>query len=128
MIMSFRKLFLHSPVRYIVGLVLALIIGFLCLLSKGFEYRISYVDAFSVAGAAVFFMGLLQAVAFYGAFDIFGFSASSFGRKERKYKDYASYLEQKSAKRKASKLTYMPFIAVGVVFFIIGIILKVCLL
>lgn len=124
----FRKLFLHSPVRYIVGVVLALIIGFLCLLSKGFEYRISYVDAFSVAGAAVFFMGLLQAMSYYGAFDIFGYSFSSFRRKERKYIDYVDYQTKKRAEKSNSKLTYMPFIAVGAVFFIIGMILNFCLL
>ena len=126
--MIFRKLFLHSPVRYIVGLVLALIIGFLCLLSKGFEYRISYVDAFSVAGAAVFFMGLLQAVAFYGAFDIFGYSFSAFRGKKRKYTDYVDYQTKKRAVKSNSKLIYMPFIAVGAVFFIIGMILSFCLL
>lgn len=124
----FRKLFLHSPVRYVGGVVLALIIGFLCLLSKGFEYRISYVDAFSVAGAAVFFMGLLQAMSYYGAFDIFGYSFSSFRTKERKYIDYVDYQTKKRAEKSNSKLTYMPFIAVGAVFFIIGMILNVCLL
>ncbi|MCR4625812.1 MAG: DUF3899 domain-containing protein [Lachnospiraceae bacterium] len=124
----FRKLFLHSPVRYIVGVVLALIIGFLCLLSKGFEYRISYVDAFSVAGGAVFFLGLLQMVSHYGAFDIFGYSFSSFRRKEREYTDYIDYQTKKRAVKSNSKLTYMPFIAVGAIFFIIGMILNVCLL
>ena len=124
----FRKLFLHSPVRYIVGVVLALIIGVLCLLSNGFEYRISYVDAFSVAGAVVFFVGLLQVVSFYGAFDIFGYSFSSFRRKERKYTDYVDYQTKKRAEKSNSKLTYMPFIAVGAVFFIIGMILNFCLL
>ena len=124
----FRKLFLHSPVRYIVGVVLALVIAFLCLISKGFEYRISYVDAFSVAGAAVFFIGLLQVVSYYGAFDIFGYSFSAFRRKERKYTDYVDYQNKKRASKSNSKLTYMPFIAVGAIFFIIGIILNVCLL
>ena len=124
----FKKLFLHSPARYIIGIILALFIGFLCLLSKGFEYRISYVDAFSVAGAAVFFIGLLQAAAYYGAFDIFGYAFSSFRRKEHKYKDYISYQEHKSEIKNISKLTYMPFIAVGAVFFIIGMVLNAVLL
>ena len=128
MIMDFRKLFMHSPVRYIVGVVLALIIGFLCLLSRGFEYRISYVDAFSVAGGVVFFIGLLQCVSYYGAFDIFGYSFSTFRKKNPQGYDYVSYREQKRAKKSASGLTYMPFIAVGAVFFIIGMILNVCLL
>ena len=107
---------------------MALIIGFLCLLSKGFEYRISYVDAFSIAGAAVFFMGLLQVMSYYGAFDIFGYSFSSFRTKERKYIDYVDYQTKKRAEKSNSKLTYMPFIEVGAVFFIIGMILNVCLL
>lgn len=123
-----KKLFFHSPVRYIVGVVLALIIGFLCLLSKGFKYRISYVDAFSVAGAVVFFIGLLQAAAYYGAFSIFGYSFSTFRRRQPKYKDYASYQEHKRDIRSSEELTYIPLIVVGAFFFIIGMILNVILL
>ena len=123
-----KKMFFHSPIRYMVSVILALLIVFLCLLSNGFEYRISYVDAFSVAGGIVFFVGMIQLVAFLGAFDIFGYSASAFRGKERKYKDYVDYQTKKRAEKSNSKLTYMPFIAVGAIFFIIGMILNFCLL
>ena len=122
------KVFLHSPIRYIVGLVLAIIIGFLCLLSKGFEYRISYVDAFSVSGAIVFFLGLLQAASFYGAFELFGYSFSAMRGKNRRYKDYYEYQNARLEKRSQQELVYVPFIVIGLFFFIIGMILNLILL
>jgi hypothetical protein len=123
-----RKLFLHSLARYIAAVIVAIIVGVICLITKGFEYRISYVNAFSVGGAIVFFLGLLQAVSFYGAFEIFGYSASSFRGKERRYKDYYEYQKAKELKRSQSELVYIPFIVVGAVFFVIGMILNAALL
>ena len=123
-----HKIFFHSPIRYIVGVILALIIGFLCLLSKGFEYRISYVDAFSVSGAIVFFLGLLQAASFYGAFELFGYSFSAMRGKNRRYKDYYEYQQAKLEKRGQQELVYVPFIVVGVLFFITGMVLNLILL
>lgn len=123
-----RKLFLHSPARYIAAVIVAIIVGVICLITNGFEYRISYVNAFSVAGGIVFFLGLLQAASFYGAFEIFGYSASSFRGRERKYKDYYEYQKARQIKRSQSELVFVPFIVVGVVFFVIGMILNAALL
>ena len=124
----FRKLFLHSPGRYITGVVLAGLTALLILWSKGFEYKISYVDAFQVSGALVFFMGCLSLAGHLGAFEIFGYSFSSFRRKEHKYKDYFQYQQAKAEERSKEKLEFVPFIVVGIVFFIIGCILQSVLL
>ena len=122
------RLFLHSPKRYIVGVIIAIVLVIVCLIVKGTEYSINFVDAFSVAGAVVFFIGLLQAASFYGAFDIFGYSASNFRGKEHRYKDYYEYQKAKELKRRQSELVYIPFIVVGAVFFLIGMILNAALL
>ena len=122
------RLFLHSPKRYIVGVIIAIVLVIVCLIAKGTEYSINFVDAFSVAGAVVFFIGLLQVASFYGAFEIFGYSASSFRGKERRYKDYYEYQKAKELKRSQSVLVYIPFIVVGAVFFVIGMILNAALL
>ena len=89
------RLFLHSPQRYIIGVIIAIVLVIVCLIAKGTEYSINFVDAFSVAGAVVFFIGLLQVASFYGAFEIFGYSASRFRGKERRYKDYYEYQKAK---------------------------------
>ena len=122
------RLFLHSPKRYIVGVIIAVVLVVVCLISKGIEYSISFVDAFSVAGAIVFFLGLFQLASFYGAFEIFGYSFSGFRGKERRYKDYYEYQKAKEEKRSQSELTFVPFIVVGAFFFIIGAILNALLL
>ena len=119
-----RKLFFHSPVRYIAGVGLATVICFVCLFTKGFDYSISFVDAFQAAGGVLFFLGLLQCVSFYGAFEIFGYGFSCFRGKERRYKDYYEYQKAKQAERSRSELTYVPFIVVGIFYFSIGLILK----
>lgn len=122
------RLFLHSPKRYIIGVIIAIVLAVIFLIIRGFQYRINYVDAFSVAGAVVLFIGLFQLASFYGAFEIFGYSASSFRGKERRYKDYYEYQKAKELKRSQSELVYIPFIVVGVVFFVIGMILNAALL
>jgi len=122
------RLFLHSPKRYIIGVIIAIVLAVIFLIIRGFQYRINYVDAFSVAGAVVFFIGLFQLASFYGAFEIFGYSASSFRGKERRYKDYYEYQKAKELKRSQSELVYIPFIVVGAVFFVIGMILNAALL
>ena len=124
----FRKLFLHSPVRYIVGFVMAVIIALLILWSKGFEYKISYVDAFQVSGALVFFMGCLSLASFFGAFEIFGYSFSGFRRREYAYKDYYEYQKIKAEQRSKMEYKFVPFMTVGLVFFITGCILSAVLL
>ena len=122
------RLFLHSPKRYIIGVILAIVLAVLFLIIRGFQYRINYVDAFSVAGAVVFFIGMFQLASFYGAFEIFGYSASSFRGKERRYKDYYEYQKAKEEKRSQSELIFVPFIVVGAGFFVVGAILNAILL
>lgn len=122
------RLFLHSPKRYIIGVIIAIVLALIFLMIRGFQYRINYVDAFSVAGAVVFFIGMFQLASFYGAFEIFGYSASSFRGKERRYKDYYEYQKAKEEKRSQSELIFVPFIVVGACFFVIGAILNAILL
>lgn len=119
---------MHSPKRYIIGVIIAIVLALIFLMIRGFQYRINYVDAFSVAGAVVFFIGMFQLASFYGAFEIFGYSASSFRGKERRYKDYYEYQKAKEEKRSQSELIFVPFIVVGACFFVIGAILNAILL
>ena len=121
-----KRIFLHSPIRYVVGTCLAVILVFICLISKGFEYRMSYVDAFTIAGGALILIGLLQLVSYYGAFDIFSFSF--FRGKDKRYKDYLAYQNTRAEKKKNYNLKFMPFIVVGFFFFSIGLILSAVLL
>ena len=118
----FRRFFFHSWKRYVTGLLLAAALVLWILSQKGFDRLLSYVDAFSTAGAVVFLIGLLQLVAYWGAFDTFGYGFSTFGHK--RYADLYDYTTKKMEKRRTSELVFMPFIVVGFFFLIIGLILR----
>lgn len=119
----FRKYFFHSPVSYGIALALNVFFVLLVLCLKGFDQTIFYVDAFSVAGAVSVLFGLLLWTSEAGAFSTFGYAFSTF-RSERKYKDLYEYTKAKEEKRAKHKKTYMPFIVVGVVFFLVSVVLS----
>ena len=74
----FRRLFFHSPKRYIAAVVMNLVFSLIVLLVRGFDQLIFYYDALTAAGAISIFFGLLLLVAYFGAFDVFGFAISMF--------------------------------------------------
>ena len=117
--MQFKKIFFHSPVRYAVAFALAVIITLIRLFTTSFDLMIHYIDALTIAGALVFLIGMLQIVTRLGAFDIFGYSFTTF-RTQSKYKDLVEYRRIKEEKRSRENLTYIPFILVGTGFLTVG--------
>ncbi len=112
--MSFlRRFVLHSPRRYAAAVIVAALVALWILYSKGFHLRVNYMDALTTAGAVVFLLGLLQLVAYFGAFDTFGYAFSSF-RSKRRYEDLVEYTAAKREKRRVGELSFMPFITVGI--------------
>jgi len=114
-----RKLFLHSPKSYIISICISSAITLLYLILKGFDVFVNYVNAFSVSGGIVLFLGLIGMVAYWGAFDVFGYSFSTF-RKQSPYKDMYDYTQRKKEVRSREKLKFIPYIVTGAVFLIIG--------
>lgn len=117
----FRKLFLHSLVRYIVAFAICATFSLVYLIINGWNYKIYYVDAFTVGGSISVLFGGLVLVTYLGAFDTFGYAFSTFGR-NRKYKDLVDYTEKKQIKRGKNRFIFMPYITVGVIFIIVGLI------
>ena len=118
--MSFHKLFLHSPVRYVLAVLLSAAVAAACLATQGHTLRVQWANALTTAGAVTALVGMLQCVAFYGAFDTFRFSFSSLGN-QRPNKDYFEYLEEKKEQRSHQNLVYVPFIAVGLLVLAVGV-------
>ncbi len=115
----FRKLFLHSLKHYITAIIIVIVFSLIRLFTTSFDKLINYIDALSLSGAFVFFLGLLFLVTRLGSFDIFGYSFSTF-RKDSKYKDLYDYRTRKEESRSHKEWTFMPYITVGVVFFAVG--------
>jgi len=118
-----RKYILHSPVQYVIAVGINVFFTLLVLYLKGFDRILAYVEAFSVAGAVSVLFGLLLWVSAAGAFNTFGY-AFSFFRSERRYKDLYEYTVAKQEKVSKQKKIYIPYIVVGVVFWIISLVLS----
>lgn len=121
--MSFwKKVFFHSPVKYGVAAGLSIIVTLVNLYLYEFaKYRIG--ESIINSGIIITLIGLLILCAFYGAFDTFAYAFNSMrNRKNRKYEDLVEYSQIKTEQRRGKSLPYMPFIVVGIIVIIIGII------
>ena len=118
----FKKVFFHSPFRYLAAFIISVVIGLTILIINGFDLFVNYVNAFSVGGAVTFLFGLLVLVESLGAFDTFGYAFSTF--RKRRHKDLYEYTVAKNEKRSLNKFVFVPYLVVGLVFFIAGMIMN----
>ena len=117
-----RRLFLHSPKAYVLALVLGAAFAALNLWSRGSGLLIRWADALSTAGAALILLGILGLVARLGAFDTAGYGVSKIWKP--RYRDLVEYTQAKAEKRSRMPLGFMPFIAVGTLFLLAGLVLR----
>jgi len=117
-----RRLFLHSPKAYVLALVLGAALAALNLWSRGGGLLFRWADALSTAGAVLILLGLLGLVARLGAFDTVGYGISKIWRP--RYRDLVEYTQAKGEKRSREPLGFMPFILVGALFLLAGILLR----
>jgi hypothetical protein len=115
------RLFRHPFRYYAISAAAGIVAALLSLLRTGFDLRIYYADAFTLAGLLLILIGLLLLTTHYGVFDIFGYSFSTF--RERRYKTLYDYSQAHDAKRKRSGWRFMTPITVGAVFLIIGLLI-----
>ncbi len=118
----FRKFFWHSPVHYVIAVLIAG--GFSCavLFTKGAGSTIMWMDALTTGGAIAALFGLLLLSARLGSFEIFGYSFRKFGG--RTDKDFYAYMEENKQKRSAQEYTFMPYITVGLLFIVTGMLIR----
>lgn len=118
----FAKVFKHSPWRYIVAVLISIAVAVVVLIQRGFDRPEFYFDGLSAGGALTFFLGLLMLVQYLGAFDTFGYG---FGRRNGKIdKDYFEYSQVKHEKRSKTPWTFCPFLTVGILFVVAGVICR----
>ncbi len=122
----FRRFFFHSRKRYVTGLLLAAALVLWILYQKGFDRLLCYVEALTTAGAVVLLIGLLQLVAYLGAFDTFGYGWK-YITKYGQYKDLVEYNEKQREKRAQGEMVFMPFITVGFLILAAGLLLRLAL-
>ena len=111
--------------RYITALVINIVLTLAVLLLRGFDLKIYYVDAFSVAGAVSILLGLLSWITAAGAFDTIGYGFSTLGS-NRRYKDLYEYTVGKKEKRSRQGRTFLPYLVVGWAFQLISYMKSAC--
>lgn len=126
---TFKKIFLHSPIKYLVSLVMVALIVVLALSIKGFNYLVNYANGFFIAGALLIGVGLLSICNNLGTFDIFGYSGKYVINRIRNVnvEDFPEYTENKKEKRKKIRFEFVPYIVVGLFSLIVAIILLIIL-
>ena len=118
----FKKVFLHSPIKYIVLLIIGILITIINCISKGFDLLVSYVDGAFVAGATIFLIGGLSTLNYFGAYDFWSYTFSKRAPNGTK-KPLYEYSNEKQEKRSRAKIPFGAYYAVGVFYIICSIIL-----
>lgn len=118
----FKKLFIHSFKHYMIAL--GALVGLIIIFMSFYKFNPSrYPSAFATSGLLLTFVGLLLMLGYLGAFDTFGYAFTTFkSRSRRPYKDLVEYSEVKSRNRKVKDYFFVPYIVVGFIFFIIGMV------
>lgn len=118
------RFFRHPWKQYAAAAGVAVAIMGLSLLRDGFTLRIHYYNALTMAGAVTLLLGLLLMTAYFGVFDIFGYSFSTVGTK-RRYHDLYEYAEAKKEKRRHGNKFFLPWMIVGTAFLLAGLLLRI---
>ncbi|MBO7401871.1 MAG: DUF3899 domain-containing protein [Lachnospiraceae bacterium] len=117
-----RKLILHSPGHYIAAFVIAAGFSGAMLFTRGASTTVLWMDALTVGGAVTALFGLLLLVTRLGSFDLFSYSFRRFsGRTD---KDFYEFREQAEEKRSKEEYTFMPYILVGLLFIVVGLVIR----
>lgn len=119
----FKRLFLHSLVKYIILIILGLLIVLANLLFNGFEFYTFYVGGVQIAGLAIILMGGLSMLGYYGAFDFWGYTFSKKTVDGRRI-SIVDYTERRQVKRHSKNIPFTPYFLVGIVFLVASLIMN----
>lgn len=110
--------------RYAAAFLLNVGLTLLVLFARGFNLKIYYMDAFSVAGAVSILLGMFTWVVKAGMFDTVGYGFSTL-RSARKYSDLYEYSSRKKEKRSRKGSMFLPLFVTGVGFLGISLLITV---
>lgn len=126
---TFKKIFLHSPKKYLVSLVIMVVLIISSLSMKGFNLLVNYCNAFFIAAALFIGIGFLSILTNLGTFDVFSYSGKYVANRIRNVniEKYPEYTENKKEKRKKFRFNFVPYMVLGLIGLIVAIILQIIL-
>lgn len=118
----FKRNFIHSPIKYIIIAVLAIIIFLANLIMNGFDYYVYYIDGVQIAGLSIIFIGCLSLLGHCGAYDFWGYTFSKKQLDGRRI-DISEYLEQKRLRKRGKHLPFPPYFLSGIILLLFSFIM-----
>ena len=118
----FKKMFIHSPLKYLISFILSLLVVVLYnVFNKGWQYVISYSNGFFISAVLFISVGALSWVDLENGFDIFRFI---FVRKQvgDKRIRLADYSESRNEKNKNKTWRFTPYLVIGALDLILALI------
>ena len=118
----------HNWIRMVIAFVLGLLLMVLYNASQASIGANSwgqlsyYRDGAFIAGAALFFIGLLSLVAGWGAFDSFSFFISRKKKEDGSKENYGEYVNRKKEDRAKINLSFLSYIIIALVYVIFSLI------
>ena len=120
-----RKIFFHSPIRYLVSVLIGIILALLdVFFDKGFSSIVSYSNGTFISGFMLICIGGLSIVNYFGGFDIFSVmfaKRDQYGHKPTLHE----YSVSKAEKRKKYPYVFVPYFTVGAILLIVSAILTI---
>lgn len=125
--MKFRLIFIHSPIKYIVSLVVSLLLMVLyCAIRNTWSSPMMYSNGLFIGGFTMVSVGLLNLLNNFGAYDMWAYV---FTRKRKKEGiTLAEYSEIKAEERKKTRFSFVPFVTVGLFAIIVSAIILIILM
>ena len=120
----FKKLFIHSPIRYVVSfvIILGVMIAYNCI--NGWGHLVNYSNGFFISGGIVIALGLFSMLDYYGFFNMARWifvRRDAEGHKKALYE----YSEERTEKLKNKKYRFFPYLFIGIIVIIVSAILLI---
>ena len=114
-----KKNYIRMIVAFVIGLILMVIYN----VSYQYGYNVNswaglsyYRDGAFIAGAVLFFVGLLVLLAGFGSFDIFSFYFARKVKEDGKKENYTEYVERKRETRSKFNFSFLSYLLIATCF------------
>lgn len=119
---NFWKKLFHSPSKYIAIAIISLIIILLVVANYGFNYLISYQNAFFITSFIWICISILSLVSRDGFFRIFSYSGYYIKHKflQRPMNNYHDYYFIQEKKKDENRYSWTPYLVSGLILLVIS--------